>query len=98
MNQDNLYFCLWYGPQYRFGYGVMTQRQVSVDWLEKVGFCDLKFTSSRAMFHEVAQHQGFNVEGLALTIIDEEMYQDTMRSLHNRFPDNQLRGASWFIK
>lgn len=90
--KERMCFCLWHGPQYRFAYGVMTQSQIAVTWLEKLGMCDLKYTKTRSMFGEVAKIQGWDeVEGLAMTIISEELYEantsallarDTAKSKH----------------
>ena len=83
--KDNLCFALWYGPQYRFAYGILTKQQVHIDWLEKLGLCDLKYTNIKHMFFDVAKHQGWDdTEGLAMTIISEDMYQDTMRIKHSQ--------------
>ena len=74
-----IYFCLWYGPQYPFGYGIATRNQIQVTWLEKIGLCDGKYTSLPAMFESVSRHQRWTrAEGLAMTVISEEMYQDEM--------------------
>ena len=76
---NKIAFALWYGPQYKFGYGIATENQIHVTWLEKVGLCDGKYTSLPDMFQSVAKHQGWrNVEGLAMTIISEEMYEIEM--------------------
>ena len=84
-NKQRMCFCLWHGPQYRFAYGVITQRQIAVTWLEKLGMCDLKYTSVSAMFHEVSKLQGWNdVEGLAMTIISEELYEANTSALMKR--------------
>ena len=72
-------FTLWLGPQYKFAYGIATENQICVTWIEKIGLCDGKYTSLPAMFESVAKHQGLSdVEGLAMTIISEEMYQTEM--------------------
>ena len=71
-------FALWYGPQYRFGYGIATESEIRVTWLEKIGLCDLKCSSLTKMFGAVARHQGFRTEGLAMTIISEELYETEM--------------------
>ena len=76
---NKIAFALWYGPQYRFGYGIATQGQINVTWLEKIGLCDGKYKSLPAMFQSVAKHQGWrSVEGLAMTIISQEMYETEM--------------------
>ena len=71
-------FALWYGPQYRFGYGIATESHIRVTWLEKIGLCDLKCSSLTKMFGTVAKHQGFRTEGLAMTIISQELYETEM--------------------
>lgn len=71
-------FALWYGPQYRFGYGIATEGEIRVTWLEKIGLCDLKCASLTKMFRTVARHQGFRTEGLAMTIISQELYETEM--------------------
>lgn len=71
-------FALWYGPQYRFGYGIATESHIHVTWLEKIGRCDLKCSSLTKMFGTVAKHQGFRPEGLAMTIISQELYETEM--------------------
>ena len=82
---NKIAFALWYGPQYNFGYGIATRNQIHVTWLEKVGLCDLKFSGSLPkMFRTVAKHQGFRTEGLAMTIISEELYETEMSALARR--------------
>ena len=71
-------FALWYGPQYRFGYGIATESHIRITWLEKIGVCDLKCSSLTKMFETVAKHQGFRTEGLAMTIISQELYETEM--------------------
>ena len=72
-------FALWYGPQYRFGYGIATESEIRVTWLEKIGLCDGKYTSLPDMFKSVAKHQGWrDIEGLAMTIISQELYETEM--------------------
>lgn len=82
---DNFCFCLWYGPQYRFAFGRTTQQQIHVTWLEKLSLCDLKYTNINAMFRDVAKHQGFDgIEGLAMTIISDEFYDESLRLKHKQ--------------
>ena len=75
-----IYFALWYGPQYRFAYGIATESEIRVTWLEKIGKpCDLKCASLPKMFKAVARHQGWRTtEGLAMTIISQELYETEM--------------------
>lgn len=78
--KDKFCFTLWYGPQYCFAYGIAHKGYMHVTWLEKVGLCDGKYTDLPGMFHNVARYQGWNTtEGLAMTIISDEMYEDTMQ-------------------
>ena len=76
---NKVYFALWYGPQYRFGYGIAEGNCTEVTWLEKVGLWNHEYTSLPKMFKSVAKHQGWTrTEGLAMTIISEELYQTEM--------------------
>lgn len=76
---NKIYFTLWYGPQYPFGYGIANGSSIEVTWLEKIGVCAHEFTSLPAMFKSVAKHQGWTrTEGLAMTIMSEELYQTEM--------------------
>ena len=86
---NKIYFALWYGPQYRFGYGIATESQIHVTWLEKIGLFDGKYTNLADMFECVAKHQRWtNTEGLAMTIISEEMYETEMRLKANESTEN----------
>lgn len=76
----SFYFCLWYGPQYRFAYGISTKQQICIQWLEKMGLCDLKYTNLGDMFREIAKIQGWDdIEGLAMTVVSDELYEAEMR-------------------
>ena len=71
----DLYFCLWYGPQYPFAYGFSAGTAFEITWLEKKGKCNLEYSNLAAMFQGVCAYQGWEcVEGLAFTVISEEMY------------------------
>ena len=85
-------FCLWYGPQYNFAYGIATKQQLQVIWLEKLDLCDLKYTNIEAMFRDVANKQGWNrVEGLAMTIISEELLSEEIRIEHKNLQAKRQR-------
>ena len=78
-------FCLWYGPQYRFAYGMATKEGFSITWLEKMGVCDLKYRDLPSLFSDVVEIQGWDsIEGLAMTIISDELYAEEMRIMGAR--------------
>jgi len=79
-HNNTFYFCLWNGPQYRCAYGISTKQQLCIHWLESLGLCDLKYTNIGDMFREVAQIQNWgDIEGLAMTVVSDELYEDEMR-------------------
>ena len=81
---DKFAFCLWYGPQYRFAFGIATKQQIHLTWIENLGLVDYKCITMPQLFKKAADIQGWeNIEGLALTIISDEMYEASMRIKHN---------------
>ena len=76
-------FCLWIGPQYKFAYGIATESQIQLTWIEKIGLCDFKCTSLTKLFTTAAKHQGLGdrIEGVAMTAVSDEMYEMEMTAI-----------------